>query len=440
MQKKKLILWVCGGCIGFVSLPVLWILGGNWVAHQQENQSQQQWQALNAQFDHAGANQSALQLEALSAGLGINLLGVKSDRPLLSQAETKQAESIHQELQAFLERQLEDNTDAIEPIPQRLQNYLKVHATQLEAIRQQGLQGEMPQWESATPYPDVTQVRPTFAGFVKLQRLLIADVLEKHRLGQTEAAIASLEASWKLNQALRDRPELMSQTVALIVTKTQAGTLRKMDRLPPVWQQRLMEHDYRQSFQTALNWESWLVADVIRKTDLQTQPESLSGVSRFWYSLRQPYLRLAALDAASKMRQAYRSLPQENTCLFDAPTFDMDLDTSLATWNGERGVILFGFAQQWRTAGFLMIDLELTQKVLKTKAAIAQPQTEPQPQLKPVNSTHRPSVVCPHAGWIYRNLPDQGWSLTFSQTLERPAQEVKGLVLPLTYRAKAQKL
>ena len=433
MQKKKLGLWVCGGCIGFASLPVLWIFGGNWVASQQEQRSQQEWQALTAQFAHPSANQTALQLEALSASLGINLLGVQSDRSSVSQAEIKQTDAIHQELQAFLERQLEDDTDAIEPLPQRLQNYLKVHATQLEAIRQQGLQGEMPQWESATPYPGVTQVRPTFAGFVKLQRLLVADALERHRLGQSEAAIASLEASWRLNQALRDRPELMSQTVALIVTKTQAGTLRKMNQLPPVWQQRLMEHDYRQSFLAALNWESWLVADVIRNTDRLAQPHH-SLQQKFWHPIRQPYLRLAALDAASKMRQAYRSLPQQNPCLFDAHAFDMDLDTSLAVWNNEREVSLFGFAQQWRTAGFLMVDLELTQKVLKTKAAIANPQP------RPMNAAHRPSLVCPQAQWIYQASPDQGWSLTFSQALERPAQAVKGLVLPLTYRAKAQKL
>jgi hypothetical protein len=432
MQKKKLVLWFCGSCLGFVSLPLLWVLGGNWWARQQENQSQQQWQALTAQFAHRGANQAALQLEALSASLGINLLGIKSDRPQPSPAEIKQVELIHQDLQAFLERQLEDATNAVEPLPQRLQNYLKVHATQLEAIRRQGLAGEMPQWDVAMPYPDVTQVRPNFAGFVKLQRLLLVDALEKYQLGQTEAAIASLEASWRLNQALRDRPELMSQTVALIVAKTQAGTLRKMDRLPPVWPQRLIEHDYRQSFLVALNWESWLVGDLIRKRNLLAEP-SHSRLPRLWHSIRQPYFRLAALDAASKMRQAYRSLPQQNSCLFDAHTFDMDLDTSLAAWNREREVTLFGFAQQWRTAGFLMVDLELTQKVLKTKAAIANPQTASR-------ITHRPSLVCPQAKWIYRVSPEQGWSLTFSQTLERPAQEVKGLVLPLTYRAKAQKL
>ncbi|HEY9749545.1 MAG TPA: hypothetical protein V6C63_12750, partial [Allocoleopsis sp.] len=286
----------------------------------------------------------------------------------------------------------------------------------------------------AMPSPNAAQVRPTFVGFVRLQRLLVIDALEKNRLGQTEAAIADLEASWKLNQVLRDRPELSSQVVALVVAKTQAGTLRKIKQLPPVWQQRLMEHDYRQSFLVALNWESWLVADSIRNADVLAQPQPLAWSQRFLSSLRQPYLRLAALDAADKMRQAYRSLPQQDSCRFDAPAFDRGLDTSLAAWNNEREATLFGFAQQWRTAGFLMVDLELTQKVLKTKAAIAQsPATS-------VSSTRRPSLTCPEAQWIYRVSPDDAWSITFSQVLKRPTPEAKGLALPLTYRAKAQKL
>lgn len=433
IQKQKLVRWVCGSCIGWGSLPLLWIWGGNWIAHQQEQRSQQQWQTFTAQFANSVSNQTALALETASANLGINLLGLKSDRPSPSPTQIKQAEAIHQDLQVYLERQLEDPSDAVAPLPQHLQNYLKVHATELETIRSQGLQGDMPQWQVAMSYPNGTQVRPTFAGFVKLQRLLVADALEKNRLGQTEAAIANLEASWRLNQALRDRPELNSQIVALIVAKTQAGALRKIKRLPAVWQQRLMEHDYRQSFLVALNWESWLVADLIRKTSPLAKP-SPSGLSSVWYSIRQPYFRLAALDAASKMRQAYRSLPQQNSCLFDAQAFDMNLDTSLAIWNAEGGDTLFGFAQQWRTAGFLMVDLELTQKVLNTKAAIAQsPATS-------ISSTRRPSLICPEAQWIYRVSPDDAWTLTFSQVLERPTQEAKGLALPLTYRAKAQKL
>ncbi|HEY9805805.1 MAG TPA: hypothetical protein V6D04_04505 [Candidatus Obscuribacterales bacterium] len=416
------------------SLPWLWIGGGNWVASQREQRSQQEWQTFTAQFADSSGNQAALELEAASTGLGINLLGLRSDRPAPNPAQAKQVEAIHQDLQKFLERQLEDSTDAVEPLPRHLKHYLQTHANELNTIRQQGLRSETPQWDFAMPAPNATQVRPTFVGFVRLQRLLVIDALEKNRLGQTEAAIADVEASWKLNEALRDRPELSSQVVALVVAKTQAGTLRKIKQLPPVWQQRLMEHDYRQSFLVALNWESWLVADSIRNTDVLAQSQPLAWSQRFLSSLRQPYLRLAALDAADKMRQAYRSLPQQNSCRFDAHAFDMDLDTSLAAWNNEREATLFGFAQQWRTAGFVMVDLELTQKVLKTKAAIANPST------KLLDAVHRPSRVCPEAQWIYRVSPEAGWSLTFSQVLERPARQSRGLVLPLTYRAKAQKL
>ncbi|MEP0868814.1 hypothetical protein NDA01_03255 [Trichocoleus desertorum AS-A10] len=425
-MRKKILLWLC---LGFASLPIACLWVANWVAAEQEKQSQQQWQVFTTRFADSAPNRAALQLEVLSARLGINLLGAKSDR--LTPTAVQQFEAIQPELQEFLDKQLEDATDAVEPLPPPLQKYLRANADTLDAIRQQGLQGEVPQWATAMPRPNATQVRPDFAGFVKLQRLLAIDALEKNRLGQPEAAIANLEASWRLTQGLRDRPELNSQVVALIMTKIQAGSLRKMQQLPPIWQQRLMEHDYRQSFQAALTWESWLVADLIRKTGLLGKPEH-AGLQQFWFSIRQPYLRLAALDAASKMRRAYTDLPQQNVCLFNPRTFDDDLGTSLALWNGEGGDMLFGFAQQWRTAGYLMLDLEFTQKVLNTKALKT-------PEIASTIVT-RQSRICPHAQWIYRASPTQTWTLSFSQALERPARKTKGLVLPLTYRAKAQKI
>lgn len=260
-------------------------------------------------------------------------------------------------------------------------------------------------------------------GLVHLQRLLILTALEQQHAGDTTSAIATWEASWQLQQALRDRPEFGSQLTAVIVAKIQAGGLRKMRDLPAQWQQRLLEHDYRQSFITALNRDTWLAADLIRRSPSLRQTAEGGG----WQSgLQYLYLRFAALDAAAMMRQAYTQLALENTCTFDPQGFDRDLNASLAAWNYEGGDTTSGYAHQWRSAGYVMVDLELTQKVLQARQAIA--------TSTPIPKRSLPSRSCDNARWRYSHPTEQTLAIAFTYPLERPPQEGIGLVLPLSYQ------
>lgn len=435
MQRITLKKAVWGAGLLGIGCLSLWLGGGNWLAAQQEHRAQQDWAQFVAQFAKPQANSSALTLEALTAELGINLLGIEiRDRVQPDPAKQQQFDRIREPLQVFLEQQLENPTDDLDPLPASLQQYLSVHADQLAAIRQHLLSEDQPVWELTSAQLNVKQPLPTFLGVIQLQRLLVLEMLEQHRAGQTQAALNTLEASWKLDQALRDRPDLTSQLATLIVTKIQAGGIRKLDHLPSVWQQRLFEHDYRQSFLTSLDRETWLAAELIRRSGLPAAKTTLSWRQQLSSLWLQPYVRLSALDSATSMKRAFAQLPQKNVCQFDAMAFDRNLAASRALWNLEGEDISAGLAHQWRTAGQLMVDLELTQKILQAKAIAAE-----QGQWPPTLD-HLTSLVCPRTRWIYQVEPNGTLLITFSQRLERPAQQYPGLVLPLRYSAKTKRL
>lgn len=411
------------GFLSLASLPLAGWAGGNALVDWQEQRSQQHWQTFVASLSQPTPNQAALQLETLTAQLGINLLGLNiSDRPQPNERQRQDFEAIKEDLQDFLDRQLESNSDRWEPLPANLRQYLQTHRPELTALRSQLLTNPLPQWEVMTSAPSVTQPVPSFAGLVHVQRLLILTALEQQNAGDTTSAITTWEASWQLQQALRDRPEFGSQLTAVIIAKIQAGGLRKMRDLPAQWQQRLLEHDYRQSFVTALNRDTWLAADLIRRSPSLRPTTERGG----WQSsLQYLYLRFAALDAAAMMRQAYTHLNREDTCSFDPQSFDRDLNASLAVWNYEGGDTTSGYAHQWRTAGYVMVDLELTQKVLQARQAIAT--AAPMPK-------RMPSRICDNARWRYSYPTEQTLAIAFTYPLERPPQEGIGLVLPLSHR------
>ncbi len=412
------------GFLSLASLPLAGWVGGNALATWQEQRSQQDWQAFVTPLSQPKPNSAALQLEVLTAELGIDLLGLGiPDRPQPDERDRQDFDAIKEDLQGFLDRQFERNSDRWEPLPVHLRRYLQAHHTEISTIRSQLLANPLPQWEVTTSAPSVTQPVPSFAGLVHLQRLLILTALEQQQAGDTPSAIATWEASWKLQQALRDRPEFGSQLTAVIVAKIQAGGLRKMRDLPAQWQQRLLEHDYRQSFITALYRDTWLAADLIRRSPSLRQTTASEG----WQSsLQYLYLRFAALDAAAMMRHAYAQLTREDTCSFDPQNFDRNLNASLAVWNYEGGDITSGYAHQWRTAGYVMVDLELTQRVLQARHAIA--------SSTPIPNRSLPSRICGSARWRYRQPTDQSLAIAFTYPLERPPQEGIGLVLPLSYQ------
>ena len=87
----------------------------------------------------------------------------------------------------------------------------------------------------------------------------------------------------------------------------------------------------------------------------------------------------------------------------------------------------------WRRVCRLLIDLELTQKILQVR----QLQSESRLGTWPREIPGIESSICSGAQWVYQVTPEGTMSLAFSRKLEWPGSAAD-FSLPLTYTEQAQ--
>jgi len=469
-RRKKWLKFLGGSAVGLAGLLAVWIVGGNYIASVQEKEIEQDLAAYAQRFPKTEPNDAALKLAASIAKLGINAGGGSFspvDRYMASVADfspseddRKAFEEIRQELKQYLDAEIAKPNDTVNPPSEKLQRYLASKQTALAEIRQQVLNNEVPHWGTditSMLEGDITVPLPTYLWQASFQEVLALDILEKYRKGQTEAAAEMLEVSWKTNQSLTDSPFLISQLVALIVTKYPAGVMRKVDRLPAQWQQRLLERDYRESILTSLQGEYLynfkFSQDFVWKYSWSSI-EQRSGISNFlgiftetndpptslqakildwtlshvlvWFKPAiEPYVRLCAIDTYQVYQRSLAAYRQHNVCASDSFTVD-----DFAWWN-YIGQPSTGFLNQISKAAKSMLDLELTQKILQVKALAAKAGKWPPsvPEMK--------SSICPGAKWLYRVAPDGTMSISFSEKPKWLEERLKSSTgLPFTYSDK----
>jgi len=446
-RRKKCLKFLSGSAVGLAGLLAVWIVGGNYIASVQEKEIEQDLAAYAQRFPKTEPNDAALKLAPPLAKVGFNAGWG----------------SFSQELNQYLDAEIAKPNDTINPPSEKLQRYLASKQTALAELRQQVLNNEVPHWGTDISWilqGDMTVRLPPYLWQVNFQRVLALDILEKYRQGQTEAAAEMLEVSWKINQSLTESPLLIPQLVALIVTKYPAGVMRKVDRLPTQWQQRLLERDYRESILTSLqgeylskfkfsqdfvwkySWSSILEASgassdqgilSLFQTETNYPPTlkekildwTLSHVLVWFKPTIKPYVRFCAIDTYQVYKRSLAASRQQNVCASDSVTVD-----DFAWWN-YIGWASTSFPSQTSKAAKSMLDLELTQKILQVKALAAKAGKWPPsvPEMK--------SSICPGAKWLYRVAPDGTMSISFSEKpkwLEERLKSSRGL--PFTYSDK----
>lgn len=479
-RRKKCLKFLGGSVVGLAGLLAVWIVGGNYIASVQEKEIEQDLAAFAQRFPKAEPNDAALKLAASLAKVGFDGAGASFspvDRSIKSRADFRSSEDdrkafeeIRQELTQYLNAEISKPNDTINPPSEKLQRYLASKQTALAKLRQQVLiNNEVPHWGTDISWileGDPMASGPAYLSLADIQKVLALDILEKYRKGQTQAAAEMLEVSWQINQSLTESPLLIGQLVALIGAKYPAGVMRKVDRLPVQWQQRLLEHDYRESILTSLQGEylytfkfsqdflwkhSWssileklssILKDIGAPSDegilslLRTEPNyprtledkildwTLSHVLVWFKPAIKPYIRFCAIDTYQVYKRSLLASRQQNVCASDsAPAKDF------AWWN-YIGRTSTNFPSQISKAAKSMLDLELTQKILQVKALAAKTGKWPAsvPEMK--------SSICPGAKWLYRVAPDGTMSISFSEKPKWLEERLKGKGLPFTYSDK----
>jgi hypothetical protein len=239
---------------------------------------------FEARYPPVEVNPAALELESLAAELGIDLAPPVVDRP--HPAPDALARAAANGAGAYLSRQIESDTDAIEVPPEALREFLLLNAETMQRTVGLLAGGEMPRWALDVRL-GAGAPGPNFMGHVRLQKLLVGQALVDLQTGQFAEASRVLEASWILNQPLIERPDLISKMVAISVGRWQAGALRKGAFTPTPWVARLRFDGLRSSVIASLRDDAVgvFVGDTRGMSRSREMAAYLSGRARLAESL-----------------------------------------------------------------------------------------------------------------------------------------------------------
>jgi CubicO group peptidase (beta-lactamase class C family) len=418
--KASLLLVVCAG------------FGSITVVHASDSPQAPSFRsAFEAQFPKTEASASALEIEGLAAILGIEMapfespeasadernsretgppapftLKPRKERPGPSPELKRSVQPVYAAVFQFLDRELGISDDRIGTPPPELERYLADNESGIAAIESLLLRELEIRWEmDVSNYPNGPL--PNLTGLMKLQRLLAARALVKGRAGETDAALRTLDAAWRLNEVLSSRPELISHLIVAAAAKIHIGVLRKLDSPAYGWADRLRSRRFFSAFLTAFQSEAWADPDVQDLTGragtygriLQEVAEELSD-------------REVCSWTAEKLREAW-SRAIRNQSRQEVVVADITMPNLVESFD------------RWRR---FLVDAELTALVLDARAERAASRR----RAWPGRLTGIGAGVCPNERWTYRASEDGTATFAFEGRIGETSAPLK---LPLRFTA-----
>ena len=388
--------------------------------------------AFEAQFPKSEASAGALQLERLAAPLGIELAPKEEAEPRPLEATPTSAsgeapvpaingrerrrpsaeesagyQRIGEAVFGFLERELKNPTEKIGVPSRELEGFLEEHRDALVSIESVLLRDADVHWEV-----DVSRgyggPLPNVLGQMRLQRLIVARALLEARRGETEGALQTLEVSWRLNQTLSSRPEMICQLIVVAVARLDVGALRKLDAPAYGWADRVRDGKLLSAYLAAFQNQAWFNLEA---TDLTGE------VGAFGRTLRQVAEEFLKRDlcawTSEKLRETWSRAERDQFP-------EEDPRAEIAAPN-----LIEGF-MRWRR---FLVDAELTALVLDARAERAASRRRAWPErLLGVGAG-----VCPDGGWSYRPSGKGTARFAFEgRLIEEPSVAMR---LPLTFTA-----
>jgi len=356
-----------------------------------------------AEFPRVDDSVSATRLVELAGSLGIQMERPQEGKPVPRQLSADREVAEH--VRDYLQRELTRSEDGVGPPPDALLHFFDGHGQELDAIVASLTSSEPPVWKSeASLGPDASI--PNLLGQIRLQKMLVARCLSHMHAGRQEDADRVLTAGWTLNQSLVSRVDIVSQLIGTAVARMHVGLARRL-AVPGSWRARLAGHDYRASLLRAMEVER-----------IGTLQRLSQGSSRYDRATRADYLDLSRI-----MLVGFRDAPVGDGPL--APRFPKDGD---ATPGGVLvSISMPNLAESVRRADRLMVDTELTDRVLQARELRAKLGTWPQ-EIPGFAASRMPD-----AHWIYSPAPTRDGKLSISLSRELRWEGGPGLILPVSH-------
>ena len=363
--------------------------------------------AFIAQFPKSGANSTALELEERAAALGIDLAPktpMDPERPDVIPPPPKDGRvrpAPGTELQLpfadFVQRELAETTEKVGRAAPAVERFLEEHDGEIGQIEACLLTHEEPRWELDVE-AETKAPLPNVLGLLRLQRLLLTRALVLARERKTDAALETMEASWRLHGALLSRPELISQLLAIAVARLQAGVLRKIDSPAYGWSERLRSPGFGVAgYEAALQNEGWRFPE-------RTNPEDDAFARAERNTDRGFVERLERQDLCSWTQASLAETWNDAASQVESDP----VRTVLSEIN--RPNISGGLLRARQVA----IDSELTALVLDARVERAAQRRPHWPDRLLTVGTG----VCPEARWTYRVNPNGTVRIAFESRIE----------------------
>ena len=378
-------------------------------------------------FPPTKANQSALELENLTSQIGIDLAPKHSDRTHPSLAQQKAYKDLSKEIKAVLNKRLTEGISNELKISDNLQMFLTTSENKLTEIVEFVLNQESPLWEI-----DLTKHLnapiPNLLGHVNLQYLLNLRASLLFQQARTNDALKNLEASWKINQHLLQRPETLSYLIGVVVYRVQAGNLRQIPVKYAQWHPRFIDSKIHNQLWIVMEGEVWAMVKGAKEGILLDQGKEKRPVIN---QILAPYVRSMTLDWAEVMLQLITDLKTRHPCSPKKVIKDYnEIKKLFPKWNRVGPAAFTDPGGWWNREARLRLDLELTDKILQIKD-----------QLKKTNSLKNNetlnSEICPGQKWNYVSNNDS-YSISFSKNIDWSKVDdipESTLILPLTYKS-----
>jgi hypothetical protein len=408
---------IFAGCVVLVAAVVGGIAAVRFVRVQQHERraaerlpaAEQEWRRefgdpakRLAEFPRVDDNASAARLVELARAVGIQMERPQEGKPAPRELSANRAVAEH--VRDYFEKELTRSEDEVGPPPAPLRDFFDGHGPQLDAIVAFLTSSEPPVWKSEAALGPEASL-PNLLGQIRLQKILVARCLSDLHAGRQQDADRVLTASWTLNQSLGSRVDIVSQLIGTAVARMHVGLARRL-AAPGPWRARLAGHDYRASLLRAMEVEK--IGHL----------RHLAGSSRYARATRADYLDLSRI-----LLVGFRDAPVGDGPL--APRFPKDGD---ATPGGVLvSVSMPNLAEAVRRADRLMVDIELTDRVLQARELRAK--LGNWPQEIPGFAASR----MPDAHWIYAPAAGGDGKLSISLSRELRWEGGPGLHLPLSH-------
>ncbi len=375
-------------------------------------------------------NAGALKIEALTVPLGIDIATrsrAGRDRPTKEQSGPYRA--LKPAIGNYLKVQLRRPHRNLDPPAENLAAFLREHRGDLAALRRHLLGGSVPEWEMQIEKLIAAPI-PNLLGHIDLHRLLIADALVNAQAGNVDVALDDLEASWRLNLSLRRDPILITQLIGITVLRMEAGALRQLEQVPPMWVERLRQYDFRAAFLEASRYEGWYWTQLNPPIGFI---EKGPPWKRVFEAVAKPYVRWCLTDVSERFRRRLDNLAAVRAlCDNDLAARHADLNVAVPRWNLFGNWVVPNMGSAVDRVARLELDIELTTKLLEIEEA-RRANDERWPESP---SGIEQSSACPDDSWIYEVTPEGTMTIAFSREISWPDQQ--GTILPTRFVAEAR--